>query len=463
MLKKLAHLVLFFAGMAFVDVNLHDVDLLPFWSWSRDKVNWVSEHGEDYDTLFLGSSRMHYGLKPEVFDARMAELGQATRSFNFAFSGARMHDVAYMLDWLARHKPQRLKRVVIELHSFDQRIRGGQWFSDQDLEMHAPAVFAMRMQSVAVGKTSLVEKAEQAQYVLLHSLSNALCLGQGVRITSDWIAKSHRERIPNAYDVADGGWQDVASLDLEHMRKEHANFSSQPEACERKLGWKVSRDRIEVLEGGFNPAAVRSIAERMRACGVEPIFVVMPTYASDFFGRDGVAGIASEVRILELDDPAPNRPIYELSYYYDVSHLNSEGAKAFSRFLAERVVEAEAKPIGTQLSPRMLPDSKPTLRASWKDGKRETVEARVEGLPFVGDLFVQVGEPGSMKLENEIEVSVAQPPKATITLQRELLYSARGELSAEGLPEGLPLVLQLGVIVDGKVVVTSDPVRIEPR
>lgn len=463
MLKRLAHLGLFLIGVVVVDVNLRDAEALPFWSWSRNKTNWMVEHGEQYDTMFFGSSRMHYALKPEVFDSRMGELGHSTKSFNFALSGLRMLDVVHMLEWVVEHKPSSLRRAVIELHSFEQDIRGSQWFSDQDLEMHAPGVFWPRVESILVSKRPVLDKAAQLQYVALHSISNALRLGQGTRIVSDLLARSREERLPHAYDVASGGWEDVSAVKLDHMIREHEEFAARRAHYEQQLSWKVSRARIENLEGGFNAGVVRAIAARLRSADIEPVFVVMPCFSCDFYGRDGVADVAREVRVLELDDPAPNRPIYDWSSYYDGSHLNARGAEVFSRFLAERLVESDSSQSGAGLTPRVLPPSAPVLQAAWKDGKRESIEMRVDGLPFLGDVVAAIGEQAAGTMVDGVSLSVALPPKVHVPMQRELLYAANVEVSADPLPAGLPLVAQACVIVDGKVVLASEPVRIEPR
>jgi hypothetical protein len=456
------HVSLFLAGMTFIVVNLHDVEPLPFWSWSRNKVNWIQEHGEEYDTLFFGSSRMHYGLRPDVFDARMAELGTPTKSFNFALSGLRMHDAAHMLDWVVAHKPSSLKRAVIELHSFEQSIRGDQWFSDQDLEMHAPDVFWTRMQSVAISNTPMIDKAKQAQYVLMHSASNALRLGQGGRITQDWLAKANGGRLPKAYDVADRGWQSVASVQLPHMVKEHEEFPSMREHFERQLSWKALKAPMPFLDGGFNAAAIRRQASMLRAAGIEPIYVVMPTYSNDFFGRDGVADIAKEVRVLELDDPAPNRPLYDWSDYYDASHLNAEGASLFSRYLAERIVEVEPLPLGASPAPHLAPAIAPTLAAAWSaDGQQLQISA--DGLPFVGDVVVQFGDAGAQAVDGGLALAVAQPPKAVVPLVRELLYRAAASVPVANVPAGEAITLQLVTTFEGKVLAVSAPIKLAPR
>jgi hypothetical protein len=456
------HLSLFLAGMAFIVANLHDVEPLPFWSWSRNKVNWVTEHGEEYDTLFFGSSRMHYGLKPDVFDARMAELGTPTKSFNFALSGLRMHDVVHMLDWVVAHKPTSLKRAVIELHSFEQNIRGHQWFSDQDLEMHSPDVFWTRMQSVAISNTPSIDKAKQAQYVLMHSVSNALRLGQGGRITQDWIARSNGERLPKAYDVEGRGWQSVATVQLDHMIQASKDFPSQREHFERQLSWKATKAHMPGLVGGFNAAAIRKQASMLRAAGIEPIYVVMPTYSTDFYGRDGVAEVAKEVRVLELDDPAPNRPLYDWSGYYDASHLNADGATAFSRYLAERIVEVEPLPLGASPSPHLVSAIAPTLAVAWSaDGQQLQLSA--DGLPFVGDVVVQCGDARAQPVDGGLELAVAQPPRAVVPLVRELLYRAAASVPAANVPAGEAITLQLVTTFEGKVIAVSAPRKLAPR
>ncbi len=463
MLKTIGHAALFMAGVVFVDVNLHSIEPLPFWSWSRSKVNWVAEHGAEYDTLFLGSSRMHYGLRPDVFDARMAELGHPTSSFNSALSGMRMHDVVQMLDWVVDNRSPRLKRVVIELHSFDQAIRGHQWFSDQDLEMHAPGVFWMRVCSVLLSNNTWFDKMSQLHYVALHSVSNALRLGQGTRMLQDCLTRARGARLPDAYDVRDGGWQDVATVQLPHMVKEHEEFLTKPAQVEQQLQWKVLRKRIEVLEGGLNLDAVRSMASKLRNIGIEPVFVVMPTYSCDFNGRDGVAEIAREICVLELDDPMPNRRIYDWSFYYDPSHLNAAGSSIFSRYLADRIAAIETPVSDRARLEQAMPAAVPTLQARWKDGKREAIAVRVDGLPFVGEVFAVVSEAADGCQIDGVPVAFPLPPRIHQPMQREILYSAHAEVIASELPAGLPLIAQACVIVDGKLVLASEPVCLEPR
>jgi hypothetical protein len=48
-----------------------------------------TERKDELTVVFLGSSRVHRGFVPQVFDARTAAAGVATRSFNLGAPGSR--------------------------------------------------------------------------------------------------------------------------------------------------------------------------------------------------------------------------------------------------------------------------------------------------------------------------------------------------------------------------------------
>src|SRR5690348_1371413 len=53
------------------------------------KLDWLSMHDAEYDTLFVGSSRILLHVIPHEFDAAMASAGRPTRSFNLGYTSVR--------------------------------------------------------------------------------------------------------------------------------------------------------------------------------------------------------------------------------------------------------------------------------------------------------------------------------------------------------------------------------------
>ena len=63
----------------------------------QPKVAWLLEHGDDYDTFLVGSSRTYRQIIPELFDELMAAGGHPTHTFNLGFDGMRPPEDSYVL------------------------------------------------------------------------------------------------------------------------------------------------------------------------------------------------------------------------------------------------------------------------------------------------------------------------------------------------------------------------------
>ena len=68
----------------------------------------------EVDTIFLGSSVVHRQVDPRAFDARTAELGRPTRSFNAGARWMSSLEASHALDELLRARPAGLRRVVLD-------------------------------------------------------------------------------------------------------------------------------------------------------------------------------------------------------------------------------------------------------------------------------------------------------------------------------------------------------------
>lgn len=454
------HVLLFLLGLCGTAAWLQWFEPTPFLSWARHKTEHVARSGEGYDTLFLGSSRLNYGLDPRLFDARMAELGVPSKSFNLALSGHRQHDVGAVVTWLLANKPAGLRRVVIELHSFAQLVRAGDWMSDQELEMHMAGEFVPRCRSILLGNSPWSDKLLQFRFVFAHSLTNVLRIGQATRILGDWLARSRGMPLPATYPPRDRGWASIEVLDLPHVLADHERFVTGKVDCAAYLAQMVADVCPSFLKGGFNLRSIRAQAEALRAHGIEPIYVVMPSFSMSHYGRDGVGEFAREARVLELDRPERHRPLYDPALYYDASHFHTAGAAVFSSYLADLLVECEGKPVGYVPPARPMPRSPMVLQAS-RSGS--AVVLRAENLPFVGELVVGADvQPVDLE-HNGMRLRIGLPPRWSCTLSRKHPLLAEGRLEAPDLPVDAPLHLQLGVLVDGQLSAVGELVTVAPR
>lgn len=341
MWNRLLHTMLFLLGLLVTASAIRQLEPLPFWSGASTKFEFLARHLGDYDTVFVGSSRIHRGIVPARFDRRMDELGVPTRSFNLGLAGARPHDFEAMVAWLVEQRSPQLRRVFIELYAYEQGSRDGNWLTEFDVEMHQFPFLAGRLRSLVIDRHALATKGANFGFLVAHAATNLLRLGQGVRIAQATIAR-WCEAVPSSpRPLPDRGFDPLTPATASASRlAQHEQWLAAPAQAEKMLGWKRGPGLSAYLElgrGSFNVAAFRRQTALLRAAGIEPVYLVMPVYSNSFFGREVLRELGAEATILVLDDPATCSEIFRFEYWFDSDHLLPAGAEVFSALLAERI------------------------------------------------------------------------------------------------------------------------------
>ena len=130
-MKSFALVLLFFASLALsAKVISRLIPPAPIPQFS-EKLAHFAAHKDEYDTLFIGSSRTFRQILPSLFDPLMAAGGQPARSFNFGLDGMFSPEDAYVAEKIFALHPSRLdppRRFFIAslgaVEGIDQRVQG---------------------------------------------------------------------------------------------------------------------------------------------------------------------------------------------------------------------------------------------------------------------------------------------------------------------------------------------------
>ena len=79
------------------------------------KLHWCEAHKDNFDIIFVGSSRVFHGLSPRIFDQETRASGQNWRSFNLGMDKMGMAQSVAIIRELVATSPRRLKYVFFEL------------------------------------------------------------------------------------------------------------------------------------------------------------------------------------------------------------------------------------------------------------------------------------------------------------------------------------------------------------
>lgn len=334
-MKTALHICLFLVGMTAVAASLRGLDVMPFNGVARTKLGHLLQHEGEYDTLFVGSSRMHYGLIPNAFDQAFAKAGRTSSTYSLGLAGYRPNDFDVLIDWLLRNRTQRWKRAFIELHTFQQSGFDSNWMSWRQIHLHTPQTLFPRLATALGGFTSAPPAWEVACSVCMHTLTNALSIGRAPTIIDNLITPPSEQHIRDSSQTRDHGWRSAldAAKTNASLRKAHDKWLTETDH-EPVLAMKRAGEVPDHQRTGLPYALIRAMADKLHAAGIEVCFVVMPTMQHSFWGADGVPVVAEGIDVIDLDDPAAHADVFDPRGFHDHSHLNPRGALSATTALA---------------------------------------------------------------------------------------------------------------------------------
>ncbi|HEX8311651.1 MAG TPA: hypothetical protein VF614_10060 [Chthoniobacteraceae bacterium] len=293
------------------------------------KLQYLSEHRDNFDTLFIGSSRIYHQVLPSVFDEKMQALGVATKSFNLGIAGMRPPEDSYVFDQVRKMKPRNLRWVFIEA--------GGLRFPiDRDKKGTVRAVYwhdfertllLLRFAPSHQSDWNIDKLLDTSRIVGDHlalfarQFSN---IGRAGVITSRLVTnkkqKIHLRALGEKLDGfrATGQPEEIREVERIQLEKELAALRVEP--SEIRYDKKISQ------------VAVDRLFRRIRAMGAEPVLVIPPTTSGSRFYP--APWIQPQPLVLDYSDIDQYPELFEPRHRLDHAHLNLAGGKVFTEYLA---------------------------------------------------------------------------------------------------------------------------------
>ncbi|HYR58777.1 MAG TPA: hypothetical protein VEO95_09120, partial [Chthoniobacteraceae bacterium] len=307
----------------------------------KPKLDHLAAHHDEYDTLFIGSSRIYYQIIPALFDQLAAEQGLPTRSFNAAIAGMRPPEDAYYFDYILRHPPKRLRWVFIELASVHTEMDPDKIGTVRAIYWHdLPRLWLIFQRALSSPRRLLPRrhtwlKALEAQLEpfgdffahLPLFIRNETNLGGGSVFTSRLIYATLRPPMPPRVTLgADlAGWIRTGRPEV-MTGNELADF-------EKALAQRRVAPAYHDRGDSISQQALETMIAKIEKLGATPVLVVPPTTNK----RNFYPAPEREKKTVVLDfcDLEKFPELYENRYRLDTDHVNTEGARVFTRIFVE--------------------------------------------------------------------------------------------------------------------------------
>lgn len=301
----------------------------PFYGNERldKKLVYLEEHAEQYNTLFLGSSRVNNQVNPIIFDKT-----SGTKSFNMGIGGCNGIETMKLVEYLLNHSDRYdIKDIIVEFpnsqlpKSDNSTSVRGNYFADRQS-------INQSIQSASKG-TSTVKKYINHSMYYKALLNKSLGLGYlNSKIKSYFtlpyeiknnMIEGHFPLIGKATNAKAKivGNRSVDKTYLDDLKKKTVKVYQKKSYPNTKKAWATRLIEIEKLA---------------KSLDIGITYILYPKVESNYyFNALGILKANPKLKFIDLARPGENPKFYDLEYSYDKAHLNSEGAEILTKKMAK--------------------------------------------------------------------------------------------------------------------------------
>ena len=307
------------------------------------KFRFFAAHKDEFDTLFIGSSRIYFQISPAVFDRVTRENGMPTHSFNFGIGGMYLPETAYLLEQILNLKPRNLRWVFIEYDELqtkwspeNQTSRRALYWADWKrvsllLRKLTDAGTAplWRSNPAKLREVMLPQNDDKSTGSLLtfyagQFAKNYTNVSRAADVLGYFLGRDTKERRASYLGAASDGY----------VTRPNRMSPSQTAAYERGLAAAMGEAGTRPLSS-YAAEAYLQCAREVRNIGAAPIFLLTPSttqinIASKSTRAPGV--------VMAFNDPRTYPSLFRSSARRDGQHLTKSGADEFTRIVAANFV-----------------------------------------------------------------------------------------------------------------------------
>jgi hypothetical protein len=308
------------------------------------KFRFFAEHKDEFDTLFIGSSRVYFQISPAIFDRVTRESGLPTHSFNFGIGGMYLPETGYLLEQILELKPRNLRWVFIEYDELQTK-----WSPENQTSRRA--LYWADWKRVSLLLRKLTDAGTGAFWRPTPSKLRDIVLRQNDEKNTNGLLSFYTTQLERNYtNVARAA--DVLDYFLGDDRNERrasylgtasdgyiikTNRMSPSQAATYERGFAAAMAQAGTRS--LSPYAVdayRQCAQEVRDVRAAPIFLITPNTTQINLAAEDTR--LAEV-VMAFNNPQVYPNLFRSSARRDGQHLTKSGAEEFTRMLAANFVE----------------------------------------------------------------------------------------------------------------------------
>ncbi len=349
--RILALLLLSGIGFWLTSTSIRALMPLPSRLGLRAKLETWYAHRSQFDVVFVGSSTIIRGVRPEVVDPLLgpsSSTGRPRRSFNLALPGMFAYETDAYLEWILDRAPENLELIVIEFPRWyvSNAVMKANAHTERNIRWHTPRQTLNVLESIR-----LDERIGPGSKLALGSAHIGLF---GRWLGNVGLGAAALAPATTPMDFTTGrllqsrGWIPLEFTHRDFYLERQRAFMNGLERWNQQLAQRRRRDMDPPEErelARYNRGALAAQVRRIERSGLRVVYLAPPiSMATPITWAMYEAGVVPDLIDLNRADRYP--ALFTAANRFDESHLSIRGATLMSsiigRELGARLREGEA-------------------------------------------------------------------------------------------------------------------------
>lgn len=325
-------------------INQVIIHFLPFWYGNplfSLKLKYLKNNEDKYNTLFLGSSLIRRDIDPECFDKNTTI---HTESFNLGTNGTFNPESYYIYDYLLKKDSLKSKYIFLELQN---NFLFFSWFLHTTKIRYwlNPRYFIYSLKILYYSNRPKKQKITEIGYCFASFFEKHFNIELYQGLKTDYYSKYKRYYEAYQPDKREyNGYKPIETdNDINDLKARNLFLADTTQLTHRKEKSEQQFSNHNNLN--FNKVfyeATMDLLERSKEKGYHIIFLLLPQH-DNYDELLPILEKLPEENKIELANGNTYPELYITENTYSLHHLNSKGAKIFSKSLAEKFNELVEK------------------------------------------------------------------------------------------------------------------------
>lgn len=288
---------------------------------------------QNYNTVFFGSSRIYRHVNTEVLDSLMSS--QSINSFNFA-TVATFSPESYFLyeNFIDNQSDKKLDYAFLELQALNE-IDGDNLTTTKGNYWNTIGYLNFAINYVSNSDKSQGEKLDlTSRYVKSHLYSYF-----DVKIFKHyWMDTKNtvRRMGEHGFYSLDDDLQETPNNDVLKQRKTTFIADTKTLDERRNSVLDIYENSNKKVVNDYHLSYLKSLIKKSKEKGIDLIYVLPPRLtAEEYEELVPISNLLPKTNVINLSHPETYNELYTLENSYDVGHLNANGARIMTSYLAE--------------------------------------------------------------------------------------------------------------------------------